>query len=267
MKSSKGKANKKKVGTKKTTKKTKGSAKPSVGAGSTTKVNKYRAIQKMLSDFCKDNGKNLGKKFNKYASDIAIGEKDVPLKFIQDNFEQIYKKYVVSTEVIKQFPNNFKFYEFSDLLLSSPTYDGVMIGVFFEDGTERFEFRGNAGDMLDYYRLNMHKYFRKNYNDSPVAEFDIAETDSKTFVDYIIRIGGMPSGAPTPTPTPTPTTPQPTTPTPTTPTQVGATQGDVDLARAKADEEKAKAIKLALEMLKDGLITKQDFADILKSLK
>jgi hypothetical protein len=112
----------------------------------------------------------------------------------------------------------------------------------------------------------MHKYFRKNYNDSPVAEFDIAETDSKTFVDYIIRIGGMPSGEPTPTPTtPTPTTP-PTTPTPTQPER-GATQGDVDLARAKADEEKAKAIKLALEMLKDGLITKEDFADILKSLK
>jgi hypothetical protein len=265
MKSSKGKGNNKKVGTKKTTKKKKGSAKPSGGAERTPKVNRYRVVQKILSDFCKQNGKNLGKKFNKYASEIAIGEKDVPLKEIENNIEQIYLKYVTSTEVIKQFPNNFPFYEFSDKLLSSPTYDGVMIGVYFNDGTEEFQFKGNAGDMLDYYRLNMHKYFRANYNDSdPLVEFNIAETDSKTFVDYEVRVGQMPSGTPPPTPTPTPT---PTPPTPPRPPEGGTTQADVDLARAKADEEKAKAIKLALEMLKDGLITKEDFADILKSLK
>lgn len=263
MKSSKGKANNKKRGTKKTSAKSKKTKKPNSGGQSNTKENKYRSIQRLLSDYCKANGKNLGKKFNKYASEIAKGEKDVPLKYIEDNFDSIYIKYVESSDVKKEFPNNFPFYEFSDKLLSNPVYDGVIIGVKFDDGTEKFDFKGNAGEMLDYYRLMMHKYLRLNYNDSPYAEFHITETDGKTFVDYEVRADGSPK----PTPTqPTPTQPTPTTTT-TTPTQAGATQTDVDLARAKADEEKNKAVKLALEMLKDGLITKAEFAEILKALK
>jgi hypothetical protein len=261
MKSSKGKGNNKKRGTKKASVKSKKTTKPNSGGQSSTKENKYRSIQRLLSDYCKANGKNLGKKFNKYASEIAKGEKDVPLKYIEDNFDAIYVKYIESSDVKKEFPNNFPFYEFSDKLLSNPVYDGVMIGVRFDDGTEKFDFKGNAGEVLDYYRLMMHKYLRLNYNDSPYAEFHIADTDGKKFVDYEVRADGSPKPS-------APTTPAAEKPTPqATPTQAGATQADVDLARAKADEEKAKAVKLALEMLKDGLITKEEFAEILKALK
>lgn len=248
----------------------------------TSKINRYTKVQRILSDYCKANGHKLGRKFNAYASLINKKTEGTPIKEVENNIDYLYKIYVEGADVPKDFPNDFPFFEFADKLNSDPTYDGVMIGISFDDGTEKFEFKGLAMDMWFYYTENVHRYLRVNYNDSPFAWFQIKEgeegTDGKTFVNYEIIVdrpmpkeetgGGTGGGTgkpdkdkdkdkevPTPTPTPTPDGGK------------GASDNDVKVAKAKAEEEKAKAIAKALDLLMDNKITQEQFDRILKALE
>jgi hypothetical protein len=227
-----------------------------------------------LSDYCKKHGKKLGKKFNLYASEIAKRTINDPIKQIENNFDLIYEKYVEGSNVPdKKFPNEFEYYYFADKLIGDITLDGVMIGVNFDDGTEKFNHKAFASDMWFYYTQNMHKYLRLNYNDSPVAWFDIESTDNKTFVNYVVRVD-----SPIPMPTqkekgaakkeePKPEEPKSEKPVESeTDKQIELAKIQADIEKSKASQEKSKAISQALQDLKSGVITKADFDLILKAL-
>ena len=115
--------------------------------------------------------------------------------------------------------------------------------------------------MLDYYRIYMHKYLRAYHGTSPPAFFSIVASDDKS-VDYEVITDKKKSGdgdkkgeekkgeekKPMPS------------------ESKGASQTDVEMARAKADEERAKTLMKALELFEKGLLSTEQLDTILNKL-
>ena len=233
---------------------------PRKDKGSKRGSTRYNSIQKILSEYCKVNDKHLDGKFNYYASLINKGTIGTPLEQVRANFDVIYNTYIEegkdsSSKASKIFPNEFEFYEFADKLISDPVFDGVVIGIDFNDGREKFSFKGTSLDMLDYYRIYMHKYLRANYNSSPTAMVVISDTDGKGYVDYGIVVGTSSSKGKEEGAKGVPQEPK------------GASQTDADVARAKADEERAKVVMKALELFEKGLLSSEQLDMILTKLQ
>ncbi len=263
---------------KKSSKKTESKTSAPIEKKGKKSASRYTIIQQLLSDYCQKHGKKLGKKFNLYASEITKRTINDPIKQIENNFDLIYSKYVEGSNVPdKKFPNEFEYYYFADKLVGDIVLDGVMIGVKFDDGTEKFNHKAFASDMWFYYTQNMHKYLRLNYNDSPVAWFDIEDTDNKTYVNYVVRVD---SAIPMPTPKgqgggkkKEPKAEEPKSEKPVeseadkqAERQLELAKIQADIEKSKASQEKSKAITQALQDLKSGLITKADFDLILRAL-
>lgn len=216
-------------------------------------ASRYNLVQRILKAYCDSNDKRLGRKFNYYASKINKATAGVPIEQVENNIDELYAIHVESNAKRRVFPNDFPFYEFADKLISDPSLEGVKIGLVFKDNGNDFEFEGDSSDMLDYYRINLHKYLRTNYNDSPVAVFRILETDETTYVDYEIVVlgsGQVPSGGRG--------VPQE----PSKPKE--SEEGD---AKARADEARAKAVLKALELFEKGLLSKEQLDMILTKLQ
>lgn len=234
---------------------------PRKDKGSKRGASRYNSIQKLLSAYCKDNGKHLDGKFNYYASLINNGTEGTPLEQVRDNFDVLYTTYVEQGKesgkrVPKIYPNEFPFYEFADKLISDPVFDGIVIGVKFDDGRESFSFKGDSVAMLDYYRIYMHKYLRTYHSTSPPAFFSIVGSDDDS-VDYEVitdkkKPGEGDKNGEEKKPMPS--------------ESKGASQTDVDIARAKADEERAKTLMKALELFEKGLLSAEQLDTILNKL-
>ncbi len=154
---------------------------------------RYRTIQKILSDYTKEQGIKLGKGFNKAVSELYRRTKGQPLKFVEQNIDVLYSDYLGQATVVQQFPDGFPFYQFMDTV-AMPIFDKVQIGVSFQDAQESFDYQGTAFDVQSWYSSNLHPYLRQNYNESPTAYFQIIDTDNKTYVRYQVVAGQMGAG-------------------------------------------------------------------------
>ncbi len=236
---------------------------PRKDKGSKRGSTRYNSIQKILSDYCKVNDKHLDGKFNYYASIINKGTIGTPLEQVRANFDVIYNTYIEQGKesgkgVPRIYPNEFPFYEFADKLISDPVFDGVVIGIDFNDGREKFSFKGTSIEVLDYYRIYMHKYLRTYHGSSPPAFFSIVDSDSNQ-VDYEVITDKKKSGDGDKKGD-VPKVPSGTEP-------KGASQTDADVARAKADEERAKVVMKALELFEKGLLSSEQLDMILTKLQ
>lgn len=156
--------------------------------------NRYNAIQKILADYCKENNIKLGSNFTKIASRLNQHTKGSPLKYVEQNIAEIYKEHFAKAPIPSTFPDKIPFYQFgSDLL--SPVFFGAVVSFKFDDGIEKFETKGTAEEVEEYFKIDAFRYLRKNYNDSPPAEFVISKTDNKTFVEYKLETYSAPKVA------------------------------------------------------------------------
>lgn len=152
-----------------------------------TNLSKYNKIQKILGEYLKVNGIKHGEDFTKVASLIYKQTKDSPLKYVQQNFETIYKINVSGAEVkteipYKDFETDFPFYNYKSIF-SDIIYDDVSVRFKWAD----WEFKGTSFDFLGWFDdSGLYKLCRIEYNNSPVGLFIITETDNKTFVEYTL---------------------------------------------------------------------------------
>ncbi len=150
---------------------------------------RYRTIQHILSVHSKQAGIKLGRGFNKAAAELYRKTAGSPIKYIQQNIEQIWKEHGREPIHIPiDFPSDFPFYYFLDKL-DQPMFDNVTVGVVFKDSELDIDTTGNREEISDFYKENLHAHLRKFYNDSPVAIFKMVDSDQKTFVDYEIITG------------------------------------------------------------------------------
>lgn len=151
--------------------------------------NRYRAVQHILSTHTKANGIKLGRGFNKAAGELYRKTKDSPLKYVQQNIEQLWKEFgAAPIHIPIDFPNDFPFYYFLDKL-DQPMFDEVMVGISFKDEELDIITEGKRDEISEFYKDNLHQHLRKFYNESPVAIFKIIDTDQKTFINYEIITG------------------------------------------------------------------------------
>lgn len=151
--------------------------------------NRYRVVQHILSAHTKANGIKLGKGFNKAAGELYRKTKDSPVKYVQQNIEQLWKEFgAAPIHIPIDFPDDFPFYYFLDKL-DQPMFDDVMVGISFTDEELDITTEGKRDYISEFYKENLHQHMRKFYNDSPPAIFKIIDTDQKTFVKYKIVTG------------------------------------------------------------------------------
>lgn len=174
-------------------------------------LTQYNKVQKILGDYARSKGLKLGKEFNKYASNIYKGTKNVDSKYIEQNIEQLVENFSgfraeVPTQAIK-FETEFPFY-YAVENLNDTKYDGVRIRVTMNDPAHDFfaEFVGSNDEFAQWWTTSgTYHHCREYYNGSPVAMFVLQDSDYKTFVVYTIEALGegeipagitMPAGAP-----------------------------------------------------------------------
>lgn len=151
--------------------------------------NRYRAVQHILSSHSKANGIKLGRGFNKAAGELYRKTKNSPIKYVQQNIEQLWKEYGTGPLHIPiDFPDDFPFYYFKDKL-EQPMFDEVVVGISFKDEELNIDTDGKRDEISEFYNENIHQHLRKFYNNSPTAIFKIIDTDQKTYVNYEIITG------------------------------------------------------------------------------
>lgn len=208
-------------------------------SGTDRKPNRFNAIQRILGAYGKENNIKWGKgEFAKKAGIINKEVKGFDIKAIEQNIDILYKDYIAV--VVKEFRSGADFawwYFIEEIKLI--IYDKVTISFHFDDGIEKFEFKGSNIEAEDYWKDICYRYFRKHYSASPWAYFVIAEdekgkqeTDHKTFVNYVIVPGDRQNTDET-TKTTVLTTPTPQT-------QQSTPTGDL-IALERAKEQSAKA--------------------------
>lgn len=180
---------KKASATKKTTKKkSRGVRKP----------NRFNSIQQILSAYSKETGVKFGKNFTKICAEFNEKTKQYPLKFIEQNVDQLYID-LVKKPVKSNFPIKFPFYKLEETL-NSPQFDNVIVSYSLTDGGEEYSASGEPIDVLEEYKASgLYRYLRTNYDSSDnMATFNLANTDNKTFVEYKIEVGETPTPKPPP---------------------------------------------------------------------
>ena len=178
------------MASKKKTKKTKGKL---------SKVpSKYNVLQGILSDYGRERGIAWGKGgFQSACSKLYGSVKAFDVKFVGQNIDTLYREYVEGSMPKREFPSGeeFAWWYFLDEI-QAPIFDGVTISFEFNDGFEKFNFKGNREECEAYWQDACYRYFRTHYSDSPWAYFLIKtdangkpQTDNMTYVDYVIVAG------------------------------------------------------------------------------
>lgn len=158
-------------------------------SGVERKPNRYNAIQKILSAYGREADIKFGKDFQKICSQFNALTKQYPLKFVEQNVEQLYIDLMKKSPEKSDFPKEFPFYKLEETL-NTPQFDGITITYDFDDGLTQFTATGDAFAVLDEYKAGCYRYLRNNYDGSDnMAVFRLVETDNKTFVKYIIDVG------------------------------------------------------------------------------
>ncbi len=149
---------------------------------------RFRTIQAILGNYGKEQGIKFGKDFNKMASHLHEKVKGTPLKYVEDNIAMLYERYLKPASVEHEFPDGFEFYMFTENL-SRTVFNRIKIEVYFKDEQEEFSYVGFSNDVEMWYKDILHPYLRMHYNESPVAVFEISDTDNKTYVKYNVVTG------------------------------------------------------------------------------
>jgi hypothetical protein len=162
------------------------------------KPNRFNTIQQILSAYSKETGVKFGKNFTKICAEFNEKTKQYPLKFIEQNVDQLYID-LVKKPVKSDFPLKFPFYKLEETL-NSPQFDNVIVTYSLTDGGEEYSASGEPQDVLEEYKLGgLYRYLRTNYDSSDnMATFNLVSTDNKTFVEYKIEVGEIPTPKPTP---------------------------------------------------------------------
>jgi len=148
------------------------------------KPNRYNAIQQILSSYGKEAGVKFGKNFSKIASEFNKKTKGFPLKFVEQNVEQLYIDAFKEKEE-GRFPNDFKFYRLEETF-SLPKFDGVKVSYYFKDNSGEFSASGTSDEVIDEYKLSLYRHLRNNYDG--YTNFVLVDTDNKTFVNYKVEV-------------------------------------------------------------------------------
>lgn len=187
----------KKTATKKTNAVKKKSGKNNLG--------KYNAIQKILSNYLKENNIKVGKDFSKIASALNKRAKDVPLKYIEQNIHTLYNEFYKNAEQVGEFPENFPFYLFNQTLLTQ-IFDDATVTFSFDDGIIKFDYSGDSSQARDkYVDSGLYRHLRKYYNNSPTATFVLKSKSGKS-VEYTIETYAEPTETVSEKPLEAPTT-------------------------------------------------------------
>lgn len=162
------------------------------------KPNSYNDIQKMLSAHTKKEGIKLGKDFNKYASIINTTTKggDYPKKYIKDNIDilLIDAQSEVSdridwrdTNIKRDFPERIVFYNL-DAEINGSLFNNIKVSLTVnEEGFNKTIEGDYVSVLIQYISSGMRKFIRDNFNNSPSGVFVLSDTDSKTFVNYVLE--------------------------------------------------------------------------------
>ena len=162
------------------------------------KPNRFNAIQQILSAYSKETGVKFGKNFTKICAEFNDKTRQYPLKFIEQNVDQLYID-LVKKPVKSSFPLKFPFYKLEETL-NSPQFDNVIVSYSLTDGGEEYSASGEPQDVLGEYKMGgLYRYLRNNYDSSDnMATFTLVSTDNKTFVEYKIEVGETPTPKTTP---------------------------------------------------------------------
>lgn len=209
------------------------------------KPNRFNAIQQILSSYSKETGVKFGKNFTKICSEFNEKTKQYPLKFIEQNVDQLYID-LVKKPIKSDFPTEFPFYKLEETL-NSPQFDNIIFSYTFKDIAEDFSASGLPQDVLEEYKSGAYRYLRNNYDSSEnMATFRLIDTDNKTYANYKIDVGELiPKGE---LPPETTETAQKTTLT--TPEGKGFTSAEL----IAIEREKQKTIELELKKI-DKVLT------------
>jgi hypothetical protein len=149
------------------------------------KPNRFNTIQQILSAYSKETGVKFGKNFTKICAEFNEKTKKYPLKFIEQNVDQLYID-LVKKPVKGEFPNDFKFYKLEETL-NLPQFDGVTVSYTFTDKSGEYSASGEPQDVIDEYKLGFYRHLRNNYDG--YTTFVLTDTDNKTFADYKVEVG------------------------------------------------------------------------------
>jgi hypothetical protein len=239
-------------------------------SGTDRKPNRFNEIQRILSAYGKEHNIKFGKgQFAKKAGIINKQIKGFDLKAIEQNIDILYKDYV--GEEVKPFRSgeDFAWWYFSEEV-KFPQYDKVTIAFTFDDGIQKFAFKGTNDGAIDYFRDVCYRYFRQHYSGSPWAYFKInenekgkQETDNKTFVNYTIIPGDRQLSPQAKEPNKTPVSSKSVV-TPQTSDLIAVEKAKELSAKAtiKAEKEKQKTMD-KISALMDKGFTKQEIMNIL----
>lgn len=212
--------------------------------GTARTLSKYNIIQSALSSYGRERSMKWGKgEFSQACSKIYASTKGIDAKAVGQNIEALYKEYV---EVqVKVFPADFAWWLFLDEL-RVPIFDGVMVSITFDDGFQKFDFKGLPDQVEAFWQDHCYKYFRTHYNESPPAYFEIIGTDNKSFVDYKIVAGVRSADGDVKK---SPTTHEPSKSGVTTETE----------ALLRLEQEKQRTMDKVLELVKAGFTKEEIF--------
>lgn len=153
--------------------------------GASKNLNRYNAIQTILSSYSNETGIKFGKNFSKIASEFNKKTKDYPLKFVAQNVEQLYSDFFKVKEGKSKFPKEFKFYRLEETF-SLPMFDNVKVSYYFKDSSGEYSFTGNSEDAIDEYKIALYRHLRNNYDG--YTDFVLKDTDNRTFVKYEVDV-------------------------------------------------------------------------------
>lgn len=155
------------------------------------KPTRYLRIQSVLSAYTRKNNIRLGRLFSKKVSELYNRTKDYSLSYLKANIESIYSEYLVPLDINKEFAEFIPFWNFSNEVLN-PIYEGVLIRVYFKDQMEEYKKEGYPELINNWFRSEgLYAHLRANYEASPSAMFVMDGTDNRTYVNYIVSIGGF----------------------------------------------------------------------------
>lgn len=149
------------------------------------KPNRFNAIQQILSSYSRETGVKFGKNFTKVCAEFNEKTKQYPLKFIEQNVDQLYIDLVKKPEK-GAFPSEFPFYKL-DETFNLPQFDGVTVSYTFKDSSGDYKASGEPQEVIDEYKIALYRHLRNSYDG--YTKFVLIDTDNKTFADYKVEVG------------------------------------------------------------------------------
>ncbi len=230
------------------------------GKPSAVKTNRvptrFNVLQGILASYGRERGIVWGKGCFQTNCSILYGKiKEYDLKFVEQNIDALYREFVETSVPKRDFPTGeeFAWWYFLDEI-QAPIFDGVTISFDFDDGFQKFNFKGKREQAEVYWQDLCYSYFRRHYSDSPWAYFliktdtdGVPQTDNRTYVDYVI-VAGKRTDALTDEQKPTQTPPKP---------EVKPSATTDDLIRL--EQEKQRTLAKVLELMQKGFTKEEIF--------